>query len=383
MDENELRSLLERVADVDAPPSSVDIGQARRTGLWHRRLRRLGAAAASASAVAVVVGLVASGALPGIGVSGRSAPGTNGQTTHVRPPRPPFNPLVPYATLGWLPEGYSLAQPNNGDSLMGRDEEQIDAVSGPANITVMVFAPGHCRLTGMRSGQTRHRGRAICGRLNDPFELGPVPVSGPIPGVLGGHAYWWGHPGQEHPGLIFRAAKAWVDIEPAIITRAALIRIAAHVTFGTARPLAFPFRLTGLPSWWRVGQSENVGALGGRLVGTALFIGPAPHYFQVDVGTALATMFHSCGRDSGWQWVTVRGRRGILRTVYGNDHFQELCFGNVDGLMVNVTVNAPRSFTGRPLAVATAPGGVIDVFLHHLRLLGPDPANWTTHPVSH
>jgi hypothetical protein len=382
VDETELRSLLERVADVDAPPSSVDIGQARRTGLWHRRLQRLGAAAASASAVALVVGLVVSGALPGIGVSGHRVPGRNGKTAHVRPPRPPFNPLVPYGTLGWLPKDYSLAQPNNGDSLMGRDEEQIDAVNGPANITVMVFAPGNCRLIDMRSGQARQRGRASCGGLHDPFELGPVPVSGPIPGVLGGHAYWSGSPGQKNPGLIFRAAKAWVYIEPAIITRAALIRIATHVMFGTAQPLAFPFRLTGLPSWWRVGQSENVGALGGRLAGTSLFIGPAPHYFQVVVGTALASVFHSCGRDSGWQRVTVGGRRGILRTVYGHDHFQELCFGNVDGLMVNVTVNAPRPFTGSPLAVANAPGGVIDVFLHHLRLLGPEPANWTTHPVS-
>ena len=26
-------------------------------------------------------------------------------------------------------------------------------------------------------------------------------------------------------------------------------------------------------------------------------------------------------------------------------------------------------------------GGVTGIFLHHLRLLGPDPANWTTHPL--
>src|SRR5215470_592138 len=214
MDENELRSLLERVADADMPPSRVDIGRARRTGLWRWRLRRLGAPAASVSVVAVVIGLVVSGALPGIGVSARPGPGTNIPTTHVRPPQPPFNPLVPYATLGWLPNGYSIAPPNNGDSLMGRDEQQIDAVNGPANITVMVFAPGDCRLTGMGSGQARDRGRAICGRRNDPFGLGPMPLLRPIPGVLGGHAWWWGyHPGQKHPGLIYRAAKAWVDID--------------------------------------------------------------------------------------------------------------------------------------------------------------------------
>jgi hypothetical protein len=77
----------------------------------------------------------------------------------------------------------------------------------------------------------------------------------------------------------------------------------------------------------------------------------------------------------------VAGKRGILRVVHSGDFFQSLCFNNVAGLEVEVTVSRP--FSGSPLAVATAPGGVIDIFLHHLRLLGPDPANWTTHPVSH
>jgi hypothetical protein len=64
MDENTVRSLLSQIADSGGPPSSVDIGRARRAGLRRLRLRRIGAPAVSLSAVVMVAGLVASGAFP-------------------------------------------------------------------------------------------------------------------------------------------------------------------------------------------------------------------------------------------------------------------------------------------------------------------------------
>jgi hypothetical protein len=64
MHENKVRSLLSQIADAGGPPSSVDIGKARRAGLRRLLLRRVGAPAASVSAVVTVVGLVASGAVP-------------------------------------------------------------------------------------------------------------------------------------------------------------------------------------------------------------------------------------------------------------------------------------------------------------------------------
>jgi hypothetical protein len=74
MDEDAVRSLLDRLASVGAPPSSVDVGKARRVGLRRRRLWRLGAPTASLGAVAAAGGLLASGAVPfGLG-SGSIAP---------------------------------------------------------------------------------------------------------------------------------------------------------------------------------------------------------------------------------------------------------------------------------------------------------------------
>lgn len=75
MDEKTVRSLLDQIANSGGPPSSVDIGKARRAGLRRLLLRRLGAPAASLSAVVIVAGLVASGTVPlGIGSSSSRHP---------------------------------------------------------------------------------------------------------------------------------------------------------------------------------------------------------------------------------------------------------------------------------------------------------------------
>jgi hypothetical protein len=375
MDENAVRSLLEQAADGPAPPSVVDIAKARRVGRRHLHLRRFGAPAASMSAIAVVVGLIASGALP-IG-SGRPASGAHRKVTQWHDASPPFNPLVPQVTFGWLPPGYSLTP---GSSLLARTVEDFELSdrSGRA-ISLVVSPPEHCQLTGPGTGEDARRGTLNCGGPFAPVQFGPAPVTGPMPGLLGGHAYRLGH--AKYGGLVFHAAKAWVVIEPSSkLGLATEIRIAAHVRFGSGQPLAFPFQLAGMPSRWRVGSS-NLLTLGDRLVGFGLSIGPAPYYGQVSVTAVPAKSYHPCGRSQGSQWVTVGGIRGILQTSR-TDHYQNLCFGDVDGLAVSVSVTRPRPFTGKPQVVATAPGGVIDIFLHHLHLLGPDPARWTTHPIS-
>src|SRR5690242_14601092 len=75
MDEDTVRSLLQRIADSAGPPCSVDVSKARRVGLRRLVLRRIGAPAASLSAVVMVAGLVASGAVPlGIGSSSSAQP---------------------------------------------------------------------------------------------------------------------------------------------------------------------------------------------------------------------------------------------------------------------------------------------------------------------
>lgn len=49
---------------------------------------------------------------------------------------------------------------------------------------------------------------------------------------------------------------------------------------------------------------------------------------------------------------------------------QSLCAASTDGLRVNITM------LGRHPVL-----GVVSLFAHHLRLLGPDPAHWARNPV--
>ncbi len=383
MDENKARSLLEQAAGAPAPSSSVDIAKARRIGRRRLRLRRFGAPAASVSAVAIVIGLIASGAVPlgaGSHVGGRPAPVASGGAAHTRA----LNPLVPYATFGWLPVGYAVsAEPMHGYSIITPTVEQLTASdSSGRSISFEVFPIGQCHLTGPRTGAISHLSVLSCGGLPTPVGLRER-VTGTIPGVAGGRAYWWTIKAGQYHSLALRTAKAWVVIDPAVVSLATEIRVATHVRFGSGRPLAFPFRLTGLPSRWRVGLSYPW-TVGDRLMGSGLWLGPGSSHNQVQVSTAPANTRGFCGKDSGqersgWQRVTVGGLRGILLTVYGAGHFQTLCFEDAGGLAVSVTVNRP--FSGQPLAAARNNGGVIDIFLHHLHLLGPDPAHWTTHPI--
>jgi hypothetical protein len=55
--------------------------------------------------------------------------------------------------------------------------------------------------------------------------------------------------------------------------------------------------------------------------------------------------------------------------------YQGLCIPETNGLYVHF-LEFPE-----PGNAGFAFGGVTGVFLHHLRLLGADPANWTTRPI--
>src|SRR5215472_3453796 len=105
MDETAVRSLLDVAArDDEAPPCRVSIPLARRSGRRRLRLLRIYLPGAAPLAAAVAVALVIS--LPAAIGDGTSRAG-DGQsrtsaTTPIVAPRT-FNPLVPYASFGWLP----------------------------------------------------------------------------------------------------------------------------------------------------------------------------------------------------------------------------------------------------------------------------------------
>ncbi len=108
MTDHDMRTLLHDLADVPEPASTVNIAAARRRGkrrLWVQRAAICAtAAAALALAVAVPQALFTTTGSPAPAV-----PGTVNPTTAP----PSFNPLVPYAEFGYIPQGYKFQPTGN------------------------------------------------------------------------------------------------------------------------------------------------------------------------------------------------------------------------------------------------------------------------------
>ena len=163
LDEHSVRTLLHEAARTPEPPSAVDVDAARRRGGRQLRARR------AALPVLAVVALAAALTVPG-GLLSRHSERTVASPAVDAPWQ--FNPLVPYASFGWLPPGYSE---NNADyrrqpgGHLGHRlrEPRSRRARGRATALLAGGGPGHVR------GQHRHgpagdypRPRAGSGRLH-------------------------------------------------------------------------------------------------------------------------------------------------------------------------------------------------------------------------
>jgi hypothetical protein len=154
------------------------------------------------------------------------------------------------------------------------------------------------------------------------------------------------------------------------VPAAILLRVAASVQYGDSnapRP-RFPYQLTGIPASWQV---TAIHWKASNLLGKGLSAGL--------VGQLMVTPGKStCWFDpAGSRRMTLNGVKAIF-TVFrqpGTRTYQGLCVPEVDGLSVLFLLNRAQGEHGFPF------GGAAQLFLHHLHLLGPDPANWTTRPL--
>ena len=379
MDEAGARALLERMSAVEAPPSRVDVALARRRGGKRLRRRRWARAAApllAAGAVAAVV--LGTGTLPLAGGHENPRPEQPGQ---VHPPRR-FNPLAPYAAFGWLPRGV----PRAADGVISLPS-QLLLITGSArtgDFWLRVWAPGTCNVDAaqvIRDLQA-HQGHPRLDCSQHGFWDFTDYAARRAPAVRGGPAFWlvddtlaWEY-----------APHAWATLTGYVghgLSHArTMVKIAAHVRFAAARApsLRFPFQLTGLPASWHVVSTEWRPTSHG-LAGGALAVGPASASLGMGVISQIGVTpagHGTCGALPGSARVTLRGVTAFLtlRGRYiGGRASQELCVPEVDGLLVSFTVYRPPGSPAFPL------GGATGIFLHHLRLLGPNPANWTTRPL--
>ena len=375
---------MERLSATEQPPSRVDIGLARQRGGTLLRRRRWTLAGAPLLAAGAVVALVLGiGAITGGGGGPRIPPVPSAPAL-----RHPFNPLAPYAAFGWLPKGVPRNVNSTGSTLA---QLQL-AVGSPARgqFSLTAWTRGACNLDAaqVRAGLRRHYHPML--NCEDAVIGWGANLSRPAPAVGGHPAFWfYGHM------LAWEYARhAWATLyvsrHGTPIPAATIVKVAAHVRFAaTTKPaVKFPFQLTGLPASWRVLSVAGWRATADGLLAGANYLGMTTSVGRADgpVSGMIGQIVITPGKSNCpfFRGSANRSRRVVLGGVTaivthftgsGVRPYQGLCIPETNGLYVHF-LEFPE-----PGNAGFAFGGVTGVFTHHLRLLGPDPANWTTRPI--
>jgi hypothetical protein len=373
VDENGVRTLLRSVADVEVPPPAVNLDLAIAGGRRQRR-RRVAAAASSALAVVAAVSVFVAtivAANPRATVTPQTrataSPSATASAVH-RPASAPgrFNPLVPYAAFGWLPDGYALYA-GTAQAVTTRSIQLVAApASGSGQILLTVDAKGACTgsvptsltCTGTNGSTLRMRSFSAAPAVNG------RPAYWAADKYVGGYLVW-----QYAPG-------AWASLDvagpgaaqaPPAGERPTLRRMAAQVRYDAGTPIAFPFWLN-LPAGWTAGGSFFSQGSSGALLGT-LLVGPPgnPQAADLNVGPPP-------GNCTGTPNTTLDGAPALLAEPGHSPVYQEVCAENVDGLGVYVSLNLKPD--GQPLLSGGALG-----LAERLHLLGARVSAWTTRPL--
>jgi hypothetical protein len=363
MDETQARAWLTSAATTDAPPSTVDVALARRTGRRRLRWRRTGRAGAPALAAIAVVGIIAT--------TTTAPPATTGPrhrvTASALTPPKRFNPLIPAVAWGWLPDG---GRPNAAQ--LSAYYAYLVGGRGGNSWSLSAFTQGRCDQTAssllrlLRLLRQHRHPQLNC----DQGQGGgiDIPISAVGPRV-GQHRSFWS---SGHGYLAWPYANgSWALLSgPHTTTDRRAARVAASVRFDAAtRPLIrFPVQFTGLSRTRRVGY-------------TYFSDGRVPLVKQYDLtgaGRPFISVSPATGRSScpfypkHSRHEVINGYRVVVtrKPERGAPPIQQLCAPHADGLDVLVTTYGRHV---RPDAIA--------LFTAHTRLLGTNPAHWTTQPL--
>jgi hypothetical protein len=402
LDEYGLRALLEEVSADELPPVRVSAELAASTGRRRLRWRRVYlpgvAPLAAAVAVAVIVGLLsATGAdlhQPDTG----PAPAAPLRAVPTR-----FSPLVPYASFGWLPPGFTTG--GLGNQRMLNTAYQTQTASGPRGreLSLAVYA-GPCQFTGTYVPSTPHRRMSFPHGLTCPYSP-PLPLRGPAAPVNGHPAYWGGEtqlalvweygknawaeltPGGEPASWTGRTSLGGRTVYPSAATAAMLDKVAARIRYGIHPSVRYGFTVSGVPrSWLAPGQVtlDDVASIGSTLANVGWQAGPAADRWAMDISVAPARLSTKlCGFGPGrYSHLGLDGvRAAVSNWNYGGHVYrEELCAKDVRGLQVHIVVELGYQDD----LVRLLPAGQVwdlQTLVQHLHLLGPDLARWVTSPT--
>jgi hypothetical protein len=265
-----------------------------------------------------------------------------------------------------------------------------------------VYAKGVCKIGAAVLPPAQTGGATRWLACNDPAsamvaEGGGYPILRTAPAVVAGFPAYWMDPAvalEAQSILAWEYAPgAWAVLVlnnptaigiPPPATAAALaklVKVAQHVQYGQATQVYFPFQLTSVPAGSQVWQVQ-FGESGGRLVATGLWVGPAAGVPQISFNlfprdypswTGI-----TCGGGPPYHMrdVTVGGFHGVLWAISSPQKTDEgLCVRHVHGMAVYLL--GPSGGSATKAVADSLTKGFTD-----LRVLGTDPAHWTTSPLA-
>jgi hypothetical protein len=363
--EDDIKSLYDRMADMDQPPSSISIPGAGRTGRVRLTRRRAAAVATPVLAAVAVIAIALTASIQG---SQHGTPPTGS------PQRAPqyFNPLRPYARFGWLPPKSPSSQAD-GEVI----SQRMMSLGNSSGAFLVLFAAGACHVTGHAlncspSGERYPLGRSVARVDGHPaYWTAPQKTRGPFisPGVLA-----WQY-----------AAGGWAVLDYLAPGHASArndaVKIADRVRFGyRGEPaIRFPVQLTDVPANWQVNCVAT------SLLGHVM-------YAASDVVTAGRVTGSICGDDAPLNAPHFDAGRGAKNACAG------LIYSNPKPEVINgyqVVLGTEKMWPNNELCADDAAGTFVwiaigahpvlspaSIFAHHLRLLGSNPAKWTTKPIA-
>jgi hypothetical protein len=368
--EHSLAELFEEQASENPPSTHASVTAAARSGRSRRRTRQAAIGASPVLAAGAVLAIFLGGIIP-TGANHAPAAPTAPPASAAQAPRL-FDPLRPYASPGWLPDGKSITQ---FGAILSRLEEEY---SGPDGVGLNVYARGVCRLSSRSFA---------CGWKSD--QLAPV-ISWSRLEIgrriidLGGHAAYWMYPAGPGIGMLTwqYAADGWAQVQAPALQDA--LRMARSLRFGRSAgpPVAFPFQLTGVPADWRVNSVSTDVAHGVRYASYfRVTAGPADTFPNMgasprevaevqtgpEYGTSCPSYFdHASDRE---QLINGNEAFVLLRPQAWDTGAKSGLCTVADGVLVAVITE------GQSAVAAT------DLLAHHMRFLGPNPAHWTNRPI--
>ena len=387
MDETDVQTMLQRLADTAAPPARIDVGRAvseGRRGKRRRQTRIGGSVLAAGAAAGVVVALLA---VPGPRAAGvPPAASTTARPAHTLAPMPAsapvrFDPLVPYVSFGWLPSGYAVGGDGPQLTTTTRDVELSVAMgTGPNWADLDVYSRGSCKRSGPAS-------LPVLNCSNGDGTPGPLKAVSVAPDVNGRPAFW-GADYVEGGSLFWEYAPgAWATLyapsraqgAPASSERPLLSRVAANVRYGQGAPLRFPYWLTGIPADWAVSSVIFTEPSPGVLLAGALAMGPAADLGALGLDIQPTTPGGACKFIAGQSsYVTLDGVRAVFRV---DGEWESVCAADARGYLVDNGLDTDVPNTSTPVPGEAGLGGVVGISRGiHLVDVG-NPATWTTDPI--